>query len=196
MLKSMKKPDPKKLGKAKTVVAYERKAPSSTTAPKSISKADAEANLGRKNQMFDEQRELEEGERAFGSEYGKLNLKGYKQKSMDMRGNESVKTIYRSKEGDEEVEQSAPGSNILKVKKLGEAAKSNFPNFEESIKDRIGRVASEKKAAGEAKYKEILQKIGYSPKELAEHRKMYKDAGQEAPFDKLKKKYGLKEIGD
>lgn len=195
MLQSMKKPGgPKKKMLAETVTVSTKK--TLPSAKSSISKDDAEAHMGRMNQMFDEQRELEEGERTFGPEYKKLNLKGYKQKSMDMKGNESVKTLYRSKEGDEEVEQSAPGSDILKVRKLGEAAKSNFPNFNESIKDRIGRVASERAAEGERKYKEILQKIGYSPKELAEHRKMYKDAGQEPPFDKFKKKYGLKEIGE
>ena len=192
----MKKPDPKKLGKAKTVVAYERKSPSSTTAPKSISKADSEAKMGRMENMFEEQRGIEEGERQFGSGYKSQDLKATRQKVRDLAGNESVKTTFRSIDGNEEVKK-LPDSDILEVKRIGEYEKAGVGGTSrESIKDRADRIKSEKSAAGEAKYKEMLQKMGYSPKELAEHRRMFKDAGQEAPFDKFKKKYGLKEIGD
>lgn len=192
----MKKPGPKKLGKAKTVSAYERKAPSSTTAPKSISKADAEAKMGRMENIFEEQRGVEEGERQFGSGYKGMDLKATRQKVRDLKGNESVKTTFRSYDGNEEVSK-LPDSDILEVKKIGEYEKAGVGGtFRESIKDRIGRVAADKKASGEAKFKEILQKYGNDPKALAEHRKMAKDAGQISQFDQYKKKFGLKEIGD
>ena len=199
MLQSMKKPDPKKrkLGKPQTVVAYEKK---TLSAPKSISKADLESKVARIEGMKEEQAELTQGEKDFGSSYKSLGLKGTRRTELDPKSGEArVTAKYKSTAGDEEVER-IPDSEMLKVKRIGEAGElakgTDYENFKETFKDRIGRLASEKKAAGEAKYKDMLQKMGYSPKELAEHRRMFKDAGQEAPFDKFKKKFGLKEIGD
>jgi hypothetical protein len=163
MLKSMKKPDPKKKKsvKAETVVAYQRKAPSSTTAPKSISKADAEANLGRMENMFEEQRGIEEGERQFGEGYKGMDLKATRQKVRDLKGNESVKTTFRSYDGNEEVSK-LPDSDILEVKKIGEYEKAGVGGtFRESIKDRAERLKAEKAAKAKqiaAKYGPIMQK--------------------------------------
>jgi uncharacterized ParB-like nuclease family protein len=161
MLKSMKKPDPKKLGKAKTVVAYERKAPTSTTAPKSISRADAEAKMGRMENMFEEQRGIEEGERQYGSMYKNLDLKATRQKVRDLKGNETVKTTFRSNDGNEEVTK-LPDSDILEVKKIGEYEKAGLGGtFRESIRDRADRLKAEKIARAKqiaAKYGPIQQK--------------------------------------
>jgi uncharacterized ParB-like nuclease family protein len=161
MLKSMKKPDPKKLGKAKTVVAYERKAPTSTTAPKSISRADAEAKMGRMETMFEEQRGIEEGERQFGEGYKGMDLKATRQKVRDLKGNETVKTTFRSIDGNEEVTK-LPDSDILEVKKIGEYEKAGLGGtFRESIKDRADRLKAEKAARAKqiaAKYAPIAQK--------------------------------------
>jgi uncharacterized ParB-like nuclease family protein len=161
MLKSMKKPDPKKLGKAKTVVAYERKAPTSTTAPKSISRADAEAKMGRMENMFEEQRGIEEGERQYGPMYKNLDLKATRQKVRDLKGNETVKTTFRSNDGNEEVTK-LPDSDILEVKKIGEYEKAGLGGtFRESIRDRADRLKAEKIARAKqiaAKYGPIQQK--------------------------------------
>ena len=157
----MKKPDPKKLGKAKTVVAYERKAPTSTTAPKSISRADAEAKMGRMENMFEEQRGIEEGERQYGSMYKNLDLKATRQKVRDLKGNETVKTTFRSNDGNEEVTK-LPDSDILEVKKIGEYEKAGLGGtFRESIRDRADRLKAEKIARAKqiaAKYGPIQQK--------------------------------------
>ena len=159
----MKKPDPKKRksGRAETVVAYQRKAPSSTTAPKSISKADAEAKMGRMENMFEEQRGIEEGERQFGSGYKEMDLKATRQKTKDLKGNESVKTTFRRNDGNEEVTK-FPDSDILDVKRIGEYEKAGMGGTsKESIKDFAERVKAEKAQKAKqiaAKYGPIQQK--------------------------------------
>ena len=126
MLQSMKKPDPKKrkLGKAQTVVAYERKsAPSTSTSQKAISKADAEANLGRMRKSFEDYQDEVEGEKTFGPEYKDLDLKPYKYKMMDIDGtNVQEKRGYRTKSTSgekpdfrEEIERVSPTQDILRI---------------------------------------------------------------------------------
>ena len=140
---------------AETVVTYEKK--KTTVAPKSISKADTEAKMARIEGMKEEQAELTQGEKDFGSSYKSLGLKGTRRTEMDPKSGEvSVKAKYKSTEGDEEVER-IPNSEMLKVKKLGEAAKAtDYPEFKETFKERIERLASEKKASGRAKMMAIL----------------------------------------
>lgn len=163
----MKKPDPKKLGKAKTVVAYERKAPSSTTAPKSISKADAEAKMGRMENMFEEQRGIEEGERQFGSGYKGMDLKATRQKVRDLKGNETVKTTFRSSDGNEEVSK-LPDSDIVEVKRIGEYEKAGLGGTSrESIKDYLESVKARKRAKIESIMKQEQPKIDKYKAEMA-----------------------------
>ncbi len=148
----MKKPDPKKgkSVKAKTVVTYQRKAPSSTSAPKSISKADAEAKMGRMENMFEEQRGIEEGERTFGPEYKNLDLKPIKQKVKDLKGGETIKTTYRSGSGDEEVSR-IPDTDLVDVKRIGEYEQAGMGGTSrESIKDYLESVKARKKAKAQA----------------------------------------------
>jgi hypothetical protein len=152
MLKSMKKPDPKKRksGRAETVVAYQRKAPSSTTAPKSISKADAEAKMGRMENMFEEQRGIEEGERQFGSGYKEMDLKATRQKTKDLKGNESVKTTFRSNTGNEEVSK-IPDSDMVEVKSIGEYEQAGLGGTsKQSIRDYLESVKARKKAKAQS----------------------------------------------
>jgi uncharacterized protein (UPF0335 family) len=170
MLKSMKKPDPKKrkLGKAETVVAYQRKAPSSTTAPKSISKADTEAKMARIEGMKEEMAELTQGEKDFGPSYKSLGLKGTRRTEINPKtGDVSVKAKYKSIEGDEDVER-IPDSEMLQVTKTGPAAGNDFSKFKETFKERIERIAAEKKASLRARAMNILE---------AEKRKAQSKAG-------------------
>ena len=145
---------------AETVVAYEKKTitPSSKS---SISKADAEAHMGRMENMFEEQRGVEEGERQYGPMYKNLDLKATRQKVRDLKGNETVKTTFRSNDGNEEVTK-LPDSDILEVKKIGEYEKAGVGGtFRESIKDRADRLKAEKVARAKqiaAKYGPIQQK--------------------------------------
>jgi hypothetical protein len=161
MLKSMKKPDPKKkkLGKAETVVAYERKSVPSS-APKSISKADAEAKMASIEEMKEAQAELTQGEKDFGSAYKSLGLKGTRRTEIDPKSGEArVTAKYKSIAGDEEVER-IPDSEMLKVKRIGEAGElakgTGYENFKETFKERVERLASEKKARLRSRAMEIL----------------------------------------
>jgi hypothetical protein len=174
MLQSMKKPDPrKKLGKAKTVVAYEKKsAPSS--APMSISKSDAEAHMGKMNKMFEEQKDIQEGEKEFGADYKDLGLKSYKyRQGSPTGGNMEEKRGYRVKSYDEnkdspyneEIERVSPSQDIVRVYRTGSGKdysleygqnvkkdlttdKRGNPAtvYEETIKGRAERMRAEKKA--------------------------------------------------
>lgn len=186
----MKKPDPKKrkLGKAETVVAYEKKSVPSS-APKSISKADSEANLGRMRASFEGYKDDVEGEKTFGSEYKNLGLKPYKYRSMDLDGkNVQEKKGYRVKEYDEnpesqyqeEVERVSPSQDVLRVYRTGkmkdielepgQQRKSDYkfsPRgeaatvYEETIKERAERLKAQKAARAKAmidKYAPIQKK--------------------------------------
>ena len=154
MLKSMKKLGGKRKP-AETVVTYEKK--KAVVAPKSISKADAEAKMASIEGMKEAQAELTQGEKDFGSSYKSLGLKGTRRTELDPKtGDVSVKAKYKSTEGDEEVER-IPNSEMLQVRKLGEAAKADNPVFKETFKDRIERIASEKKARLKAKGMAILE---------------------------------------
>ena len=157
MLKSMRKPDPKKkMGKAETVVAYDRKTPSSTTAPKSLSRSEMDSKMDRIEQMKEDMAELTQGEKDFGSAYKSLGLKGTRRTEIDPKtGDVSVKAKYKSTEGDEDVER-IPDSEMLQVTKTGPAAGSDFSKFKETFKERIERIAAEKKASGRARAMAIL----------------------------------------
>ena len=161
MLKSMKKLGGGKRKPAETVVAYERKTVSPVTPKTAISKADAEAHMGRMNEMFEEQRGVEEGERQFGSGYKNMDLKAIRQKVRDLKGNETVKTTFRRNDGNEEVTK-YPDSDILDVKRIGEYEKAGVGGTsKESIKDFAERVKAEKAARAKqiaAKYAPIQQK--------------------------------------
>ena len=180
MLKSMKKPDPKKrkLGRAETVVAYEGKKPSISSPVGAISKADAEANLGRMRASFEGYQDDVEGERTFGPEYKSLGLKPYKYRSMDLDGkNVQQKRGYRVKEYDEnpdsaykeEVERVSPTQDVLRVYRTGrmkdielepgQQRKSDYkfsPRgeaatvYEETIKERAERLKAQKKSRAES----------------------------------------------
>ena len=158
----MRKPDPKKkMGKAETVVAYDRKTPSSTTAPKSLSRSEMDSKMDRIEQMKEDMAELTQGEKDFGSAYKSLGLKGTRRTEIDPKtGDVSVRAKYKSTEGDEEVER-IPDSEMLKVKRIGEAGElakgTGYENFKETFKDRIERLASEKKAKLRAKGMAILE---------------------------------------
>ena len=170
MLKSMKKLGGGKRKPAETVVTYEKK--KTTVAPKSISKADTEAKMARIEGMKEEQAELTQGEKDFGSSYKSLGLKGTRRTEMDPKSGEvSVKAKYKSTEGDEEVER-IPNSEMLKVKRIGEAGElakgTGYENFKETFKERIERLASEKKAKLRSRAMEILD---------AEKRKAQSKAG-------------------
>jgi hypothetical protein len=126
MLQSMKKPDPKKkkFPVGKTVVAYEKKSMPSSAAPKSISKADAEANLGRMRKSFEDYQDDVEGEKVFGSDYKDLGLKANRYRKMNLDGsNPEVVRKYRVKGLDEnpdspyreEVEMIDPNNKILRI---------------------------------------------------------------------------------
>ena len=158
MLKSMKKPDPKKkkLGKAETVVAYERKSVPSS-APKSISKADAEAKMASIEEMKEAQAELTQGEKDFGSAYKSLGLKGTRRTEIDPKSGEArVTAKYKSIAGDEDVER-IPNSEMVQVTKTGPAAGTDFSKFKETFKERAERLASEKKAGARARAMAILE---------------------------------------
>lgn len=159
MLKSMKKLGGGKRKPAETVVTYEKK--KAVVAPKSISKADAEAKMASIEGMKEAQAELTQGEKDFGSSYKSLGLKGTRRTEIDPKtGDVSVKAKYKSTEGDEEVER-IPNSEMLQVKRIGEAGElakgTGYENFKETFKDRIERLASEKKAKLRAKGMAILE---------------------------------------
>lgn len=119
MLESMKKPGgPKKrkLGKAETVVAYQRKS-SPSSAPMSISKADSEANMGRMRKMFEEQQDIQEGEKTFGPNFKDLGLRREKVTVNGMPASE-----WRKKWADEEnapyherYERVSPTQDVVRV---------------------------------------------------------------------------------
>jgi hypothetical protein len=154
MLKSMKKLGGGKRKPAETVVTYEKK--KATVAPKSISKADAEAKMASIEGMKEAQAELTQGEKDFGSAYKSLGLKGTRRTEIDPKtGDVSVKAKYKSTEGDEDVER-IPDSEMLQVTKTGPAAGSDFSKFKETFKERIERIAAEKKASGRARAMAIL----------------------------------------
>jgi uncharacterized protein (UPF0335 family) len=166
MLKSMKKLGGGKRKPAETVVTYEKK--KTTVAPKSISKADTEAKMARIEGMKEEQAELTQGEKDFGSSYKSLGLKGTRRTEIDPKsGDVSVKAKYKSLAGDEEVER-IPNSEMVQVTKTGPAAGSDFSKFKETFKERIERIAAEKKAGGKARAMAILE---------AEKRKAQSKAG-------------------
>jgi len=144
---------------AETVVTYEKK--KAVVAPKSISKADSEAKMASIEGMKEAQAELTQGEKDFGSSYKSLGLKGTRRTELDPKtGDVSVKAKYKSTEGDEEVER-IPNSEMLQVKRIGEAGElakgTGYENFKETFKDRIERLASEKKARLKAKGMAILE---------------------------------------
>jgi len=158
MLKSMKKLGGKRKP-AETVATYEKK--KAVIAPKSISKADSEAKVASIEGMKEAQAELTQGEKDFGSAYKSLGLKGTRRTELDPKtGDVSVKAKYKSTEGDEEVER-IPNSEMLQVKRIGEAGElakgTGYENFKETFKDRIERLASEKKARLKAKGMAILE---------------------------------------
>ena len=182
MLKSMKKPDPKKrkLGRAETVVAYEGKKPSISSPVGAISKADAEANLGRMRASFEGYQDDVEGEKTFGSEYKNLGLKPYKYKSMDLDGkNVQEKRGYRVKEYDEDsdspykeevelADPNNPDNKTLRVYRTGRMkdielepgqqrkGTQRSPRgeaatvYEETIKERSERLKAQKAARAKA----------------------------------------------
>ena len=154
----MKKPDPKKkkLGKAETVVAYERKSVPSS-APKSISKADAEAKMASIEEMKEAQAELTQGEKDFGSAYKSLGLKGTRRTEIDPKSGEArVTAKYKSIAGDEDVER-IPNSEMVQVTKTGPAAGTDFSKFKETFKERSERLEAEKKAGARARAMAILE---------------------------------------
>jgi uncharacterized protein (UPF0335 family) len=154
MLKSMKKLGGGKKKPAETVTTYEKKVMPS--APKSISKSDTDAKMARIEQMKEEQAELTQGEKDFGSAYKSLGLKGTRRTEIDPKtGDVSVRAKYKSIEGDEDVER-IPDSEMLQVTKTGPAAGTDFSKFKETFKERIERLASEKKAKLRSKAMAIL----------------------------------------
>ena len=148
----MKKPDPKKrkLGRAETVVAYEKKSVPSS-APKSISKADAEANLGRMRASFEGYQDDVEGEKTFGPEYKNLGLKPIKQKVKNLKeGTESVRTTYRSGSGNEEVTR-VPDTDLVDVKSIGEYEQAGLGGTSrQSIADYLESVKARKRAKAQS----------------------------------------------
>ena len=151
---------------AETVVTYEKK--KTTVAPKSISKADTEAKMARIEGMKEEQAELTQGEKDYGPIYKSLGIKGTRRTEIDPKsGDVSVKAKYKSLAGDEEVER-IPNSEMVQVTKTGPAAGSDFSKFKETFKERIERIAAEKKAGGKARAMAILE---------AEKRKAQSKAG-------------------
>jgi hypothetical protein len=206
MLKSMKKPDPKKLGKAKTVVAYEKKPMPSSAAPKSISKADAEANLGRMRQSFEGYQDEVEGEKTFGPEYKNLGLKPYKYKSMDLDGkNVQEKRGYRVKEYDEDpdspykeevelADPNNPDNKTIRVYRTGRMkdielepgqqrkGQQRSPRgeaatvYEETIKERTERLKAQKAAKAKAMIEKYAP-IQKKAKEEYEAKKAQEKAG-------------------
>jgi hypothetical protein len=155
MLKSMKKLGGGKRKPAETVTTYQKKVMPS--APKSISKSDTDAKMARIEQMKEEQAELTQGEKDFGSAYKSLGLKGTRRTEIDPKtGDVSVKAKYKSIEGDEDVER-IPDSEMLQVTKTGPAAGSDFSKFKETFKERMQRIAAEKKAGGRARAMAILE---------------------------------------
>jgi hypothetical protein len=153
MLKSMKKPDPKKrkLGRAETVVAYEGKKRSLSSPVAAISKADAEANLNRMRASFEGYQDDVEGEKTFGPEYKNLGLKPIKQKVKNLKeGTESVRTTYRSGSGDEEVTR-VPDTDLVDVKSIGEYEQAGLGGTSrQSIADYLESVKARKRAKAEA----------------------------------------------
>lgn len=159
----------KKLGgkrkPAETVVTYEKK--KAVVAPKSISKADAEAKMGRMENIFEEQRGIEEGERQFGSGYKGMDLKATRQKVRDLKGNETVKTTFRSNDGNEEVSK-LPDSDIVEVKRIGEYEKAGLGGTSrQSIKDYLEDVKARKRAKIESIMKQEQPKIDKYKAEMA-----------------------------
>ncbi len=202
----MKKPDPKKLGKAKTVVAYEKKPMPSSAAPKSISKADAEANLGRMRQSFEGYQDEVEGEKTFGPEYKNLGLKPYKYKSMDLDGkNVQEKRGYRVKEYDEDpdspykeevelADPNNPDNKTIRVYRTGRMkdielepgqqrkGQQRSPRgeaatvYEETIKERTERLKAQKAAKAKAMIEKYAP-IQKKAKEEYEAKKAQEKAG-------------------
>jgi hypothetical protein len=156
MLDSMKKGGGKKKVKAE-IVAYKKKEMPAKVLVKAPSKEEVESKIGRIKQMAEEAEDVRIGERDFGSSYKNLGLKGTRQVQVGKEGSASIKAKYKNLEGDEEVSR-IPDSDMLQVKKLGMAAQSDEPTFKESIKERISRLDSEKKAALKSKGLEILRK--------------------------------------
>lgn len=159
LVKGTKKGEEKKFKKAETVVAYEKK--KAPVAPKSISKSDADAKMASIEGMKEAQAELTQGEKDFGSAYKSLGLKGTRRTEIDPKtGDVSVKAKYKSIEGDEEVER-IPDSEMLKVKRIGEAGElakgTGYENFKETFKERAERLASEKKASLRARAMAIIE---------------------------------------
>lgn len=155
MLKSMKKLGGGKRKPAETVVAYEKK--KAPVAPMSISKQEAEDKVAGIKRMQEEQADITQGEKDFGSAYRSLGLKGTRRTEIDPKsGDVSVKAKYKSIEGDEDVER-IPNSEMVQVTKTGPAAGTDFSKFKETFKDRVERLAAEKKARLKAKGMEILE---------------------------------------
>lgn len=156
--------DPKdKKSKTKSMakpVMMERIKVASKLNVKAPSKEDVESKIGRIKAMGEEAEDIRIGEKDFGPKYRELNLKGQRQVVLDKDKNASIRAKYTSKEGEEEVSR-IPNSDILQVKKLGLGAQTDEPSFKESIKERIGRVESEKKAALKSKALEILKKARF-----------------------------------
>ena len=166
MLKSMKKLGGGKRKPAETVVAYEKKT-ITPSAKSSISKGDAEAHMNRMNEMFEEQRGVEEGERQFGSGYKGLDLKASRQKVRDLKGNETVKTTFRSNDGNEEVSK-LPDSDLVEVKRIGDYEKAGLGGTSKmSVKDFAEAVKAKKRAHIEPIMKQEQPKIDKYKAEMA-----------------------------
>lgn len=153
MLKSMKKLGDGGKRKPAEIITREKKTISA--APTSISKSEAEDKVAGIKRMQEEQADITQGEKDFGSAYKSLGLKGTRKVSVDKEGNASLSADYKSAAGDESVKR-IPNSEVLEVTKLGEAGKTDNPVFKETFKERIERIATEKKAAGRAKAMAIL----------------------------------------
>jgi len=201
MLKSMKKPGDKLKAVMASAQSFPERKKATSEIMAGIKKGTDEysqekayvkkLNAEAEEQRMEDEAEKARGERDFGKDYSNLGIKSLRYRTKDsVTGKESYGIEYRSPD-DEIVEKSAPGSDVLKITK-----RSTGETSTQSIKDRIAKNAAEKAGAGDYKYKQLLQKIGYNPKQLAEHRKTASDAGQISQFDQFKKKYGLKEVGE
>jgi len=156
MIKAMKKggkPEAK-------VVAYEKKSlPTGKEVKKiTISKDDVKEKLGSIKEMAEKAEDVRIGEKDFGSSYRDLGLKAKKQIQFDNAGNASLRARYTNEEEDEEVSR-IPNSDMLRVKKLGLAAQTDEPMFQESMKERVGRLDSEKKASLKRRGMELLRQV-------------------------------------
>lgn len=142
MLEFMKKGGKKK---EEEIVSY-KKPSLDKTLVKAPSKEDVEEKLARIKGMKEEAEDIRVGEKDFGSSYRDLNLKGTRKVMLDKAGNASIKAKYTSKDEDEEVSR-IPDSDMLRVKKVGLLANTDDSEFKESMKERISRIADEKKKA-------------------------------------------------